>query len=452
MQKEQRIKYYSINNYECIPQVRLLSDELKYAINVVGKVLPFRINNYVVDELIDWTKVPDDPMFKLSFLQRDFLSPEQFKSVENAIKRKARTAEFKYLINQIRLQLNPHPSGQLEHNTPTLEGIPIPGIQHKYQETVLVFPAAGQTCFTYCTFCFRWPQFTGDNSLKFASKQSPSFFEYIRKHKEVTDVLITGGDPMVMNFRRIESIIRPLLGVGFEHIQNIRIGSKVLSLWPYRFISDQDADNYLKLFEDVNRSGKHLAFMAHFNHWKELNTEATRKAVQRILSTGTNIRCQSPMLKHINDDAGIWKKMWQTQVQLGMIPYYMFIERDTGPKAYFETPLVKAFEIFRDAYQDVSGLARTVRGPSMSATPGKITIEGIDEIAGEKVIQLKFLQSRTPDWCNKIFFAQYDERACWFDELVPAFGKKEFFFESNAFKPLSSKRKRLDVTPASLSY
>jgi hypothetical protein len=122
--------------------------------------------------------------------------------------------------------------------------------------------------------------------------------------------------------------------------------------------------------------------------------------------------------------------MWRQEVRHGAIPYYMFVERDTGARRYFEVPLVRAFEIFRDAYSRVSGLARTVRGPSMSATPGKVVIDGTPEILGTKVLALRFLQARDPAWVGKPFFARYDARATWFDALRPAFNEQAFFFES----------------------
>jgi hypothetical protein len=107
----------------------------------------------------------------------------------------------------------------------------------------------------------------------------------------------------------------------------------------------------------------------------------------------------------------------------------MFVERDTGPRRYFEVPLARASRIFRDAYRRVSGLARTVRGPSMSATPGKVLVLGDAEVAGERVFALELLQGRDPDWVGRPFFARYDESATWLTDLVPAFGEREFFFE-----------------------
>ena len=120
--------------------------------------------------------------------------------------------------------------------------------------------------------------------------------------------------------------------------------------------------------------------------------------------------------------------MWQKQVDLGAVPYYMFVERDTGARNYFEVPLARALEIFNSAYRRVSGLARTVRGPSMSATPGKVCVDGVVEVGGENVFALKFLQGRNPEWANRLFFAKFDEKAVWLDDLQPAFGEDEFFF------------------------
>jgi hypothetical protein len=118
----------------------------------------------------------------------------------------------------------------------------------------------------------------------------------------------------------------------------------------------------------------------------------------------------------------------------------VFVERDTGPKNYFEVPLARAFNIFTRAYRQVSGLSRTARGPSMSATPGKVLIDGIAEISGERVFVLKFLQGRNPDWVNRVFFAKFDPQACWLDELEPAFGEDSFFFETEMEKIASKDR------------
>jgi KamA family protein len=353
--------------------------------------------------------------------------------MDKALRRGGTSNEIRAVADQIRMDLNPHPEGQLTHNVPTLgdgDG-PVAGVQHKYSQTCLVFPSAGQTCHAFCTFCFRWAQFVGMPGLKFATDEAMRFREYLRRHHEITDVLFTGGDPMVMKTEVLTRYIEPLLTPEFEHIQTIRIGTKSLSYWPHRYLTDPDADDLLRLCERVTAAGRHLAIMAHFNHWREFEPEPARLAISRLRSAGAVIRTQSPLVRHINDDGVVWARMWKDQVRLGCIPYYMFIERDTGPKGYFQVPLSRALEIYREAIARGSGLARTARGPTMSALPGKVVIEGVAEVAGEQVFVLSLLQARDPSWCKQPFFARFDPSASWLDNLRPAFGANEFFYEQS---------------------
>ena len=121
--------------------------------------------------------------------------------------------------------------------------------------------------------------------------------------------------------------------------------------------------------------------------------------------------------------------MWKKQVEMGMIPYYMFLARNTGAISYFSIPILSALNIFRNAYSQISGICRTVRGPIMSANPGKILVSGIAEISGKEVIALSFVQGRDSDWVKKPFFAKYNEEAAWLDDLKPAFGEHYFFYQ-----------------------
>jgi len=427
---------YARHNFHKIPTYGRLSQGHIQDINIVSEVLPFKTNNYVIKELIDWDNYENDPMFILNFPQKSMLKPSQYTALSKMVAMNSSKSDLAEYVNELRLTLNPHPAGQLEHNVPTLKGNKLTGIQHKYRETMLFFPTQGQTCHAYCTFCFRWPQFTGLSELKFAMKQSNLVVSYLKENPSITDVLITGGDPMVMKTAVFETYINALLAADLPHLKTIRIGTKSLSFWPYRYLTDPDAEQMLNLFRRITDRGIHLAFMAHFNHHRELETDAVREAVARIRRTGAQIRTQSPLLSHINDDPQVWSTMWRKQVDLGMVPYYMFVARDTGAQSYFGTTLEQAHTIFNDAYQQVSGICRTVRGPSMSAGPGKIRIVGIAKVKGEKVFNLEFLQGRNPDWVGKPFFAAYDSKAQWLDDLVPAFGAPEFFYEKEYSKLL----------------
>jgi len=275
-------KSYMLHNYKTIPQVANLSEDLIKAMDVVGSVLPFKTNNYVVENLIDWNNVPDDPIFTLTFPRKSMLREHHYDKMKSVISNGASKSEIREAANEIRLELNPHPAGQLDHNVPKMDGEKVFGMQHKYRETVLFFPGQGQTCHAYCTFCFRWPQFVGMDELKFASKQAEHLTEYISKNDSVTDVLFTGGDPLIMKTKILEAYIRPLLESNIKNLRHIRIGTKALAYWPFRFLTDDDADDLLKLFSDVKKAGKHLAFMAHFNHHVELENTAVKQAVELV--------------------------------------------------------------------------------------------------------------------------------------------------------------------------
>ena len=348
------------------------------------------------------------------------------------IQTEAPEAALRAAVHEIRMRLNPHPAGQQLLNAPTMHGKPLPGLQHKYPETVLFFPRQGQTCHAYCTYCFRWAQFVGEPELKMATDDIGTLVAYLGEHPEVTSVLITGGDPMIMSEPVLRRYIEPLLDPRLDQLESIRIGTKLLSYWPQRFVTDPDAGATLRLFGEVVSSGRTLALMAHFTHPRELAPPVLADAVRRIRDTGAVIRTQAPLIRTINDDPGTWRAMWRTQVRQGMIPYYMFVERDTGPQDYFAVPLARAYEIFRDAYQGVSGLCRTVRGPSMSATPGKVCVDGVAEVAGAKVFVLRMIQARDPSLVGRPFFARFDPDATWLTDLRPAFADR-FPFETAGY-------------------
>jgi KamA family protein len=407
-----------------------LSHAERLAVRAVATVLPFRTNDYVVESLIDWSAAPDDPIYRLVFPQADMLPAEDIEPIVMLLARGATDQEVQAAAHAVRMRLNPHPAGQLALNVPELADEPLPGVQHKYPETVLVFPKQGQTCHAYCTYCFRWAQFVGEPDLKMATDDMCKVVSYLRSHREVTSVLITGGDPMIMGAAVLRRYVEPLLESGLDHIESIRIGTKSLSYWPHRFLTDPDADDTLRLFERVSTAGKTLALMAHFSHPRELQPESVAAAIGRIQSAGAIIRTQAPLIRSINDDAGCWSSMWRHQQRLGLVPYYMFVERDTGPQGYFAVTLARAAEIFRDAYSSVSGLCRTVRGPSMSATPGKVCVDGVAEIAGQRVFVLHMIQARDPSLVGRPFFAEFDPSAVWLSDLRPAFADR-FPFEAD---------------------
>merc|ERR1719217_810529 len=393
-------------------------------IRMAALIFPFKASPYLVEELIDWEMegdIADDPFYRLVFPTLDMLAPHHREKLEAT--GTDDPFKLKEVVEQIREDLNPHPAGQKELNAPKKQELT--GVQHKYSETVLFFASAAQTCHAYCTYCFRWAQFIGDADLRFAQKDAGSLFDYLGEHPEVSDILFTGGDPMFMKTRLLKQYLEPFKDPNhLPHIKNLRIGTRALTFWPQRFTTDDDADELHVLLREVKeQGGRHLAIMSHLGHVRELQTDKVREAIKRLKTEGgVVIRSQSPVMRGINDDAEVWAAKWREEVRLGIVPYYMFMARDTGAQAFFDVPLVRAHKLYADAIRSTSGLCRTARGPSMSCTPGKVEVLGTQNIMGTEAFVLRFLQCRDEAWIGKVFFAKYDPKAVWFDDLEPLDG------------------------------
>jgi KamA family protein len=436
-QHQETYRAYGLEALKKSPYWQRLPEDCQEALSIVSMVLPFRTNKYVLDHLIDWDDLDQDPLFRMVFPQREMLKAEDYSNLKALRGRCGTEDEIRRLVARIQAGMNPHPAGQMTSNVPTLDGRPLPGLQHKYKETVLYFPSAGQTCHAYCTFCFRWPQFVGDPELKINSRDVVDLISYLRSRKEVTDLLVTGGDPMVMGVRQLSELIDALAAPGLSHVRNIRIGTKSLAYWPYKFTQGPEAKELLAAFRRATDRGQRVALMAHFTHPKELEAQPARLAMEALNAAGIMIRVQGPLLKGINDKPECWARLWKLAVECGAHPYYMFVERDTGPRNYFEVPLVRAWEIYRAAHNSVSGLARTARGPSMSAHNGKVIIDGVVTLGAHKAFALRYVQARNPDWALRPFHAKFSETATWFDNLQPLSSEDEMYFQVKSHPVMS---------------
>jgi len=298
LQPTERYKAISLQAVDKIAERHPALAPHLYDVKLAGMVFPFKASPYYVDELIDWNceDVRKDPFYRLVFPTLDMLNADHRAKLETA-HAKGDPKNLIRVVDEIRADLNPHPAGQKALNAPKEDSLT--GVQHKYSETVLVFPAAGQTCHAYCTYCFRWAQFIGDDELRFAQKEANSLFDYLAKHEEVSDILMTGGDPMVMKTKSLAQYLEPLTDPNFlPHIKNIRIGTRSLSFWPQRFTTDADADEVIDLLRRVREEGgRHIAIMAHLSHARELSTPKVKQAINRIQKEAfATIRSQSPVM------------------------------------------------------------------------------------------------------------------------------------------------------------
>lgn len=414
---------YNAKNFRDIEYIKHLPESVKKEIDIVSKVIPFKTNNYVVDYLIDWENYETDPIYILNFPNKNMLKRKSYERLKRDIDNKVPETELSKIINDIRMDMNPHPARQMT-NVPELNGEKLTGVQHKYRDIALFFPSQGQTCHAHCTFCFRWPQFVKELDMKFSMREIEKVADYIRQNPEINEILFTGGDPLIMEPATISKYFDVLKSANLKNLKNIRFGTKSLAYWPFAFLPEfsDEGQELLDLFKRITDSGFHLAFMAHFNHPNELDNEIVQEAIFNIRQTGAVIRTQAPILNHINKSSEIWAAMWKKQVSLGLIPYYMFIERETGPYNYFEIPLAEVYRIYQEAIRETGSFAKTVTAPVMSAAMGKVQIMGVikNPLDGKKYFMLQYVRHRDYRETFQPFFMKYDERATWVTQLEEA--------------------------------
>ncbi len=391
-------KAYNYHSFVKSPYYDLLPASEREVFNNLGHIFHFKINNYVLDFLIDWNNIPKDPIYQLTFPRKEMLSHEDYSSLKNLKKKFNLHPDKNYgkklmepIYQSIRSKVQPKlqtsdecfrsdamPPASLCHNFPTLLGL-FPSVMHK-------------TCHAYCSYCFRWIAFEEVSVQRQNSYTDPKVpLSYLQSHAEITDVQFTGADPMVVNANKLREFIEPILDI--ESVKVVRIVTKSLAYWPFRFITDSDVDDVFELFRYIQSKGKHLSISAHFTHSRELENPAVVEAVQNIRSTGAVIRCQGPLIKGINDSVDALTDLWSRQIELGMIPYYLFIEAGHNPSHCFRLPIARSLELFQEAQKKASSLARTIRGPVFMNDEHRVLVAGITSIDNNKFFVLKSLQA-----------------------------------------------------------
>ncbi len=383
---------YDTTTLKSTPHWTNLPDPEKENFEILTRCYPFKANNFVLENLIDWEDIPNDPMYKLIFPRKEMLSEVHYNMLLE-MHRAAMDEEFMTkMVDTIKRSMHPD-MRHTDHSMPKHNGKWIKGLYSNFGTIVSLFPDPMlKTCHSYCSYCFRWNAFGNTAAQKGTTYNDPQTpVAYLRAHPEITDVLFTGADPLVLKADVIRKYVEPILEIA--SVQVIRISSKSLAWWPFRFTTDKDADELLRLFEDIQARGKHFNFCAHFTHPRELAHPEVARAVQRIRATGAVIRTQGPIVAGINDNAEAWRDLWTKQIAMGMVPYYMFIEADHNPESCFRIPLADALRIFQDAQRQCSGLARTVRGPVFMNDINRVLLDGTTELNGEKYFVLKSLQA-----------------------------------------------------------
>jgi len=362
---QRRVKYIrDVNKVENIPA------DVRERLKKVADKYVFRANDYYIN-LINWDD-PDDPI--------------------------------KQLIIPREEELNDW--GQLDASNEAAVTV-TRGVQHKYHDTVLLL--CNEVCGAYCRYCFRKRLFMDENDE--VTNDVSEGIAYIAEHPEVTNVLLTGGDPLLMSTRRLVEIFEQLRAI--PHVEIIRIGSKMPAFDPWRLTRDEDLQ---AAFRKYSTSEKRIYLMAHFDHPRELTPEAV-EGIDCFIRNGVICVNQCPLVKGVNDDAEVLGEMFRKLSFIGCPPYYLFQGRPTEGNEPYELPIVRGWELYSEALKKGSGLARRARF-SMSHETGKIQILAVDE----QYIYLRYLRAKDPANDGKFMVYHRDDNAYWLDQLEPVEG------------------------------
>lgn len=349
-----------------VDRIESLSENERNTLREVTKRFAFRSNDYYLS-LIDWDD-PEDPIRKI-------IIPDT-RELENWGELDA-SHEKNYTV--------------------------APGIQHKYRQTALFL--AVDVCGSFCRFCFRKRLFMND--VDEIAKDYSAGIRYIQNHPEITNVLITGGDPLILATPRLEGLISQIRKI--DHVQIIRIGSKMLAFNPYRVLHDPDLPDMIRRYSSPE---KRIYIMAHFNHPREITPQAI-EALDLLRDAGAIIVNQTPLLRGINSDPQVLAELFRKLSFIGVPPYYVFQCRPTLGNRLFEMPVEEAYEIFEKAKTGCSGLAKRARFV-MSHASGKIEVVG----KTEGTTFFKYHQAADPLDVGRFMAFRSNPDAYWFDDYT----------------------------------
>ncbi|WP_028548949.1 KamA family radical SAM protein [Paenibacillus sp. UNC451MF] len=277
----------------------------------------------------------------------------------------------------------------------------VPGCQHKYKTTALLI--VSEVCGAYCRYCFRKRLFRND--VKEAMSDVNPGLEYIAEHSEINNVLLTGGDSLILATSKLASILERLRAI--EHVKIIRLGSKIPVFNPMRIYEDEQL---LETIRKYSTADKRIYVMAHINHPREI-TEEAKRGFEALHQAGAIVVNQTPILRGINDHPAVLAELLDKLSWAGVTPYYFFINRPVAGNRDFVLPLSEVYRIVEQAKARTSGLGKRIR-LSMSHTSGKIEILAIEN--GKAY--LKYHQSRE-DQYGKFMIMDCPKDAAWFDDL-----------------------------------
>jgi lysine 2,3-aminomutase len=349
-----------------IDQVAALSEKEKDEFRPVADKFAFRTNDYY-QSLINWDD-PADPIRRI--VMPDLEEMGEFGEMDAS-------DEASYTV--------------------------LKGLEHKYRDTALLL--VNNVCGAYCRFCFRKRLFTDDNDE--VTNDVSEAIKYIQAHTEINNVLLSGGDSLVMSTEKLEKVIKPLRQI--DHVKIIRIGSKMPAFNPYRVINDPSLPEMLSKY--ITRD-KRIYIMAHFNHPREL-TDVALQGLMILQKAGATTVNQSPMIRGVNDDADVMAELFNQLSFNGVLPYYIFICRPTAGNKSYVVPIEESLEILDNARRQLAGIAKHAR-LCMSHKSGKIEVVG----KFDSRVLFRYHRAPNPIDCGRVMIFDSNPSACWFDDYL----------------------------------
>ena len=356
-------------------------------------------NICTIDQLKEYTELTEREARRLSrvierhpmSITRYYMSLINWDDPNDPIKKMAVPSE-----GELNLSGSYDTSGELKNTK-------IPGLQHKYPQTALIL--ATNRCATYCRHCFR-KRLIGLPTEEILSRFNDAV-EYIRKHTEINNVLITGGDPFVLPTKVLTEFLEKLSSI--SHLDFIRFGSRIPVTFPDRISEDEEL---LNLLQEKSLKNKKIYVVTHFNHPREITKRAI-DAVDSLISSGVVMDNQAVLLNGVNDNSGVLAELLNKLVGIGVNPYYIFQCRPVKRvKHNFQVPLCRGYEIVEGAKKKLNGHSKRFKYV-MSHQSGKIEMVG----TMEDRIYFKYHQAKAPMNQGKFFYKKLNETAGWLDEL-----------------------------------
>ncbi len=363
----EHIEPRKVRYYRRVDDIPNIPERVREELREVEKRYVFRVNDYYL-ELIDWDD-PKDPIKQLII---------------------PRVEELKDW-------------GQLDASNEAAVTV-ARGVQHKYHDTVLLL--CNEVCGAYCRYCFRKRLFMNENDE--VSLDISDGLAYIARHSEVTNVLLTGGDPLLMSTRRLTEILEELRAI--PHVKIIRLGTKMPAFNPWRTLGDP---KLLELIRKHSTAHRRIYIMTHFDHPREL-TPAALAGIDALKQAGAETVNQCPLIKGVNDNVQCLTSLFAQLSFIGCSQYYVFQGRPTQGNDPYKIPIVRAYNLFSAAVKSVSGLAKRARF-IMSHATGKIEVVGVDD----EHLYMRYHHAKNVEDEGRFMTFRRDDTAFWFDQLAP---------------------------------